>query len=124
MQEVISKELLREVLKDKKIEFVDIRDNQIWFAKTEKGAMAWTWSDICINIHELAHKCKEWADGYGYTLKSFTADNYQGVSNGCCEFYYERTGKKVKDLKDVCEQSEPEAIFKACQWILDDKDNK
>ena len=73
-----------------------------------------------INIYELTHKCKEWALNKDYKLLS--------MSKEC--FLYD-----IVELYDVSEQleqwiewfeadTETEAVFNACQWILDNKDNK
>jgi len=121
-----SKELLSEVL-DYKVENyshngtpitnlainVDARaDNGIRLAKQN------------INIYELAHKCKEWAwrtenvrletgRMYGLTTEAHNCriDVYSGH-----KFYF--NGR----YKDFTANTEPEAIFKACEWIL--KQNK
>ena len=76
------------------------------------------------NIYELAHKCKEWAVNL--------SPNKHALSS------YPRWGdirnyKKTNGSYYICQhlvsgvqfeaESEPEAIFKACQWILD-KDSK
>ena len=77
-----------------------------------------------INIYELAHKCKEWAVNL--------SPNKHALSS------YPRWGdirnyKKTNGSYYICQhlvsgaqfeaETEPEAIFKACQWILD-KDRK
>ena len=64
-----------------------------------------------INIYELAHKCKEWA----YPIE----DNYV-MSSG----YHDSMAFCVlESLKDSSIQfyadTEPEAVFAACQWILE-----
>ena len=73
-----------------------------------------------INIYELAHLCKEWAVNL--------SPNKHALSS------YPRWGdirnyKKTNGSYYICQhlvsgvqfeaESEPEAIFKACQWILD-----
>ena len=73
-----------------------------------------------INIYELAHKSKEWAVNL--------SPNKHALSS------YPRWGdirnyKKTNGSYYICQhlvsgvqfeaESEPEAIFKACQWILD-----
>lgn len=109
---MISKELLREVL-DTYIEHVstDTSDGYIEF----EGHL-----DKCrINIYELAHKCKEWASKSNLDILS----------------WYDVMEEKVAIAKilQTCEEfnnsnvafsayNEPEAIFKACQWILDNKE--
>ena len=71
-----------------------------------------------LNIYELAHKCKEWAVEQGYHINSkcyeigglaCITDNQGGMEIlGCMETFHANT--------------EPEAIFKACEWILENKD--
>lgn len=72
--------------------------------------------EYSINIYELAHKCKEWAIKYsGWTLQSYTNERGSGI----CRI-------KVGDGQEINKliaSSEPEAIFKACEWILT-KDSK
>jgi len=60
-----------------------------------------------INIYELAHKCKEWARDIGFTFK--IEFSKRGVS---LMFYGD-----IKNPYNVAD-TEPEAIFKACEWIL------
>lgn len=75
-----------------------------------KGRFRWD----AINIYELAHKCKEWA----------IANNY-GILSG---FDWNKNPKadvaEINSLDDSMEfiaDTEPEAIFKACQWILENQ---
>jgi len=69
------------------------------------------------NIYELAHKCKEWAfyNG-GYEVSSLFRD--YGGQIGVASI----TQGTYKILFSDHEYTEPEAIFKACQWILDSND--
>jgi hypothetical protein len=70
-----------------------------------------------INIHELAHFCKEWAYKNGFILRSeyYPSDSFL-FSGGCL-------------LIDISTEEsawfngtiEPEAVFKACEWILNNK---
>ena len=77
-----------------------------------------------IDIHRVAHKCKEWAVNF--------SPNKHALSS------YARWGdirnyKKTNGSYYICQhlvsgiqfeaESEPEAIFKACEWILT-KDSK
>ena len=74
-----------------------------------------------INIYELAHKCKEWALSKGYILmsKPRTSSNFATCvfcKNGKCDY--------EDDLwNDFRAGTESEAIFKACEWILNQKDS-
>ncbi len=69
-----------------------------------------------INLHEFAHRCKEWvmsrngfyAVWYDVDFKSFQCS----ITNEITCFV---------DDDSFQADTEPEAIFKACQWILDNK---
>jgi hypothetical protein len=93
-----------------------------------------------INVYELAHKCKEWATEFGYYISSGYSDmEYDGDScepnykiyatiNLRCGYHsynskYDRDDWS-EDISFDMNTSEPEAVFKACQWILDNKDKK
>ena len=114
---MISKELLSEVLDIKVVEVYKIgsnpnfKDNTLLYRVEGCGVL------FTINIHELAHKCKEWAFCLDATMiLSSVSEANIGIAS-------------IKDdygnilICEVCE-SEPEAIFKACQWLLDNKDEK
>ena len=66
-----------------------------------------------INIYELAHKCKEWALKHGYLLESGLAVCFE---KGFCEIY--TTRKPYQKINEVLHNTEPEAIFKACEWVM------
>lgn len=106
---MISKELLSEVFK-KEVECAE--SNLCYFEEYTSCMQGITFKDeprTYWNIHELAHKCKEWAFKQGLGLAIYW--HYTGVIN-----------IEVKDGELVQADTEPEAIFKACQWILDNKD--
>ena len=80
--------------------------------------------EYSINIYELAHKCKEWAVNLSpikHALSSYPR---------CGDI---RNYKKTNGSYYICQhlvsgaqfeaETEPEAIFKACEWILT-KDSK
>ena len=70
-----------------------------------------------INIHTLAHKCKEWL-----LIKNFVVDIYSfnfAFNNETEHRIKLLQGAKEIYYNDSCLDSEPEAIFKACQFILD-----
>lgn len=71
-----------------------------------------------MNIYELAYKCKEWAyenDYYVYSIITFAAE-------GSC--YLTHEDDISKRLKTFDANNEPEAIFKACDYILKELSNK
>ena len=71
---------------------------------------------IKINIYELSHRCKEWAYKNDYAL--FTGKDW--VDGDDMWFCLEQ--QKYKSEVAYCKwneaDTEPEAIFKACEWIL------
>lgn len=73
--------------------------------------------DVKINIHELAHKCKEWA------LKKYDISMYSycHTDNDGAELIPRRKCTIINSTKKVKADTEAEAVFKACQWILDNK---
>ena len=71
---------------------------------------------MCWNIYELAHKCKEWAYSQGYILFSKIR-----LNSSLASCYFDTMGKHDYEDEyqdDFRAETEPEAIFKACQWIL------
>ena len=68
-----------------------------------------------VNIYELAHKCKEWVLKQGYRI---IIDCSKDIELGI------RILKNGRDIYSNENKSEQQAIFKACQWILDNKEIK
>ena len=73
-----------------------------------------------INVYELSNLCKIWAFVNGYELLSGTISEDNGDMIFECSIY-----DKNADTSDTYfitefeDQNEPEAIFKAAQWVLD-----
>lgn len=76
-----------------------------------------------ISINDFFFKCKEWVLTQGYYLASNIYSD-----GACCQYFTE-------DSKECCEcggvksitihaESEQQAVFDACQWILDNKGTK
>ena len=113
----ISKELLSEVLKYEVDVFLGINKNEIDYTCCRDESEGYV--DISINLYEFACKCKEWAENKGYIIFS---------KNKECLIY------SIDEVYDVIEclnqyedyfeaDTECEAIFKACEWILKNKAN-
>ena len=124
---MIYQELLSEVL-GVEVEYIFIDNSNVnytTFANITQGTR-----DCNINIHELAHKCKEWATKQGFKVK---AELSYGTEKGKVQLekyqefdIYDVFGYKVGHIakSDWFEcDSEPEAIFKACTWIMEDRDD-
>jgi hypothetical protein len=69
-----------------------------------------------INIYELAHKCKEWAWSKNFRLTSGIWDSDNKYT---CDIFTENAIYQEEHHENG--DTEPEAIFKACQWILENK---
>lgn len=110
---MISKELLTAIRKDEhKVLNTDLNyleeDNKIGYFLDNRH---WYF----INIYELAHRCKEWARDNEFFLRSFY--DYEGAF---CYISAPAWVDKIEISKTgFCSESEPEAIFQACEWILE-----
>jgi len=112
---MISKELLSEVLGETVISVSEgvYSENKICYTLSKLGTNVFR-DD---NIHELAHKCKEWAwfnhpiSGSNYLLPSTKEHDYDTNNRWVCH---------VNSQIRLRANTEPEAIFKACEWILND----
>lgn len=118
MKTEISKELLKEILGIRwndsirggvaEEKFAQV-GNHIYFGY--KGYNHW---NDAINIHELAHKCKQWTFNNGY---------YLTIYNDAIDVVLQSNCKMVANITDGSFKYEPMLVFKACQWILDNKVN-
>lgn len=111
-EEIISKELLSEVLP-----FASINDELISFGLSKDGDILLQYPDAdeIINIHELAHECKKWAldSGYNLTINPLVIT----ISQQLDLMYYKHainneTGKAY----------DPIDVIKSAQWILENKE--
>ena len=121
---MISKELLSEVL-GIPLQHIRYNDTTNLYEIFKEDLFNWSdgsygrWSNLEVNIYELAHKCKTWAHSNGYWL---SVRLYE--PNGFNIVVFSHIHSQLqKDLKEINDKTEPEAVFKACQWILD-KDSK
>ena len=104
----ISKELLSEVLNQNVTSVYKQQEQYRYTTSNTNGAWV-SGSDVPLpNIYELAHKCKEWAHSRSFMIQSYLYNT-----------------KARADLLSSCDvdekfiaDTEPEAIFKACEWIL------
>ena len=111
----ISKELLSEVL-NLNITYIERCNNSIIYKISVYDR------EEEINIYELAHKCKEWAYTQGYILFSKIR-----LNSSLASCYFDTMGKHDYEdgyHNDFRAESEPEAIFKACDYILKELSNK
>ena len=87
------------------------------------------WSNLEVNIYELAHKCKEWALDNRWiisTMPMLTEKKWRNTSVRLSHFYSAGKDRYLDGIYHngrIEADTETEAIFKACEWILT-KDSK
>lgn len=114
---MISKELLSEVLKNEDTVLSVkpyIKDDDFYKDVIMYECRKDTY-DV-INIYKLAHKCKEWA----VVKKYYNVASLLDYSGHTCIIRQDPITFLNTELR-FRGNTEPEAIFKACQWILDNK---
>lgn len=67
-----------------------------------------------INTYELAHKCKEWAFKNGY---------YLTIYNDAIDVVLQSNCKVLENVTNDTFMYDPNLVFKACEWILDNKED-
>ncbi len=83
---------------------------RIVFGNVEAIDHEWQGMIGTVNIYEVAHKCKEWASYKNIGLASYV----EQYPDGACNLVWKQ--ESIKKLFKA--ETEPEAIFKACEWIL------
>ena len=116
MSEVISKELLREVLGRTDNFSYKLKKDSL--CGDDRYCLIDEFENVkCINIHELAHKCKEWATQKGFNIvESAFGIQVKRLSTGESKFFEQDEYEQLE-----CEYFKPEYTFKVCQWILENK---
>ncbi len=107
---MISTELLSKVLNFPFNSITDIQYDNNLLLYTTYSLPTHKYKEI--NIYELAHKCKEWAFKEGFVVQSNI--NNQGayaIINDTGEIFHIQADTELK------------AIFKACEWILEQQGN-
>ncbi len=129
---MISKELLSEVFTDGQQDFEVIgiypEDERlleyVWIQELpDYSGDGFKRVPMKINIHELAHKCKEWAYEQDYIVCS---EKLRIGGWGACVFAPDNNTCYPTISAPFNADTEPEAIFNACEWVLENmtKDNK
>ena len=129
---MISKELLSEVLNIEIVSYQMKQKNILAYEYNKVSKNQWSGKTFCnrsINIYELAHKCKEWALDNRWiisTMPMLTEKKWRNTSVRLSHFYSAGKDRYLDGIYHngrIEADTETEAIFKACQWILD-KDSK
>ena len=123
---MISKELLSKVLDNEvpyqvKVHKIIIKNNSLnYFYNSKDSGGGLFEANEYINIYELAHEnLKEWAKSKGFFILS-GYDNTE-TPEAIINHIYSESGCCCDESFEA--ETEHQAIFKACQWILD-KDSK
>jgi hypothetical protein len=133
---MISKELFEAVFIG--CSFSHVEDNYIVHYSQPCNIIEGSWVESEITVYELTHECKEWASSLGFNICSGKADiDYDAdshISNytiwyvalinlriGAESYNSRHDVQRWLTDKEFQENSEVEAIFKACQWVLENK---
>ena len=121
---LLSKELLTIVLKlEYNFQMEPIKE---W----QQNIIEWYRTDVymeqmySMNIYELAHKCKEWAR---IKYNFYIMPTFQCQSDGHIDMIVTDNEDFINNRNErysVSGDTELEAVFKACQWVLDNKDKR
>ena len=102
----LTKELLSEVLEAEVIDYVISASTISILYKHREDYLE---HQCHWNIYELMHKCKEWAI-------------MNDISIGSVHDGLRWKSWIVGERDDFYHTTEPEAVFKACQWIIEQKE--
>ncbi len=102
---MISNELLSKVLK------TEVKALELW---NDNSIRYFAPKDYIINIYELANKCKEWA----LNLDEYSIESGLTWGEGYVNLFGRYSCSDSEPDEIFVEDTEPEAIFKACEYIL------
>lgn len=116
----ISRELFDNVFEGCVFNYV--KDNVIHYSQP-CVIMEGSWVESETNINDFFFDCKEWAFRQGYIISSGLTPVLGVNKDGWAEVFSSSTPLEGK-LHTFKQLSEPEAVFKACEWILEYKENQ
>ena len=116
----ISKELLSEVLENEVVKFKIVSTKRItqiriWYKDTE-WHMYESW-----DIYHLAHKCKEWALSKGHYISLIIDEDDKTKCRYVLNLSWNDGYEVDFVLASEPYDTETEAIFKACEYIMENK---
>lgn len=117
---MITKELLSNVLDKEIVNVADQLDEYNMLYWDEQNT---DYLKCRLNVYELVHKCKEWAMSKGFIILTYIHEmagaKREGESYYNVDVDYHSNKSKFGNLafSDTAKE-EPEAIFKGCQFIL------
>ena len=107
---ILSEFIIGEIYKNYKEDNVTIESISIGVSGKGRNVRKF---EVEYNIYELMHLCKEWAFNQEGNYGWLVAKKYKNWKDKkfCC--YVDGYKKKY-----MIEKTEPEVIFKACEWIM------
>ena len=115
----ISRELFEAVFEGCVFKYV--KDNVIYYSQP-CVIMEGSWVESETNVNDFFFDCKEWALSKGYIISSGLTPVLGVNKDGWAEVFSSSTPLDGK-LHTFKQLSEPEAVFKACEWILKEQNN-
>ena len=115
----ISKELFDNVFEGCVFNYV--KDDVIHYSQP-CVIMEGSWVESETSINDFFFDCKEWAFSKGYIISSGLTPVLGVNKDGWAEVFSSSTPLDGK-LHTFKQLSEPEAVFKACEWILKEQNN-
>ncbi len=108
-KELITKELIAQIYK-----FEMLEDVTFEFRNPPPGCISFktVFTKDCINIYELANRCKEWAQDNQYQVSSYSDFGTHDWFSQITTLDEHRVNRKT-----FCAQDEARAIFLACEYI-------
>ena len=133
---MISRELLSEVLEDdykeRLVDWYQIEDDNYLRSYYNCGTFDKqgrpTGLGLEINIYELQNKCRIWAYEQGYSFGTYLIDDKwytvteDNLFSNITYWHEDYSSIKLKLIDNYTSSTEPEAVFKCCQWILENKE--
>ena len=116
----ISKELFEAVMDEKVTTEISISPyyNEINGCE-ENDLILINYNFVWIPLNTFFFKCKEWALEQGYILESSFKD-----TSICVVYRIINDGWSKTKETSFSRSSEQQAVFNACQWLLDNKDKQ
>lgn len=122
---ILNKNILKIFYTKESLRNIFIRENDILFEYENNLEGSSYLSKNPINVYELMNKCKIWALKEGYCLMSCIHDNgsYEKEYSVCevLKPIYGSSSLFDQLYQTPSATTEYEAVFKACEWILENK---
>lgn len=121
---MISKKIVSNELFSKVLNIEDFDSNKMVYLLKDWNQLVYTKQEeeFSINIYEFLNKCKEFIVDNQYVLRITYVlySKTRKLSN--VEIILYKNKEHEADYYDMDSKTEIEAVIKACEWVLDNKD--